>query len=390
MGFKNKFHLGPPLIVIVVALFYTLYQLITIQPQQLSMDPHYTLDAASYLQGAKLMIERGDFLYTQDLYHSPGAQVITSWIIRLSGSSSPLTFRIFNYAGFILLIFLTFSILKQHFSSSWSLWVVALIAISPFWRLYLGTIQYELWLCLIFTSTFHLLTSPQWETSKLKILVISLYLGLCFLIRYHFIVLLPLVILLTKDTKQKIGLGIFSLIFILSAVICYGQHGVSLGLIGEQSSAQLRWLTTASQGYNYPYPDPLPLAGWHYIIEHPFHYMIQLLRRFLYLFGILSDGYPNPTLLQLIVFPLVKGDWRVVSNLVGTLLMFAGFFHSYKRYPHLLKVYGGLSLVIYLPIFIVGATQRFLLPLYGIHYLFIIFGVLEFKLYCQKFRQSLK
>lgn len=387
MGFKKYLQSYLPILLVLLGLSYTFYRLSTARPDALSSDPHYVLDAQSYWEGARSMIERGDYLYTKNIYHSPGAQAFTSWIFRLSSQSSPMIVRYFNFAGFTFLLLLMFFILEQYFSRTSVLWALAFAALSPFWRGYLGTIQYEIWLCLIFTTAFYFLITPRWKSTWSKLAVISLCLALSFLVRYHFILLLPFLVLSLESRREKFLLSAMGLFLISIIAGAYLLEGVDLRMLQENSHAQLRWLTPASQGYNYPYPDHLPPAGWHYLIDHPFHYLYQLVRRFLYLFGVISDGYPNTTLLIQILFPIIKLDWRVLSNLVAGVVLLLGLWHAQKNYFKLFKIYLSLSLTIYLPILIVGATQRFLLPLYGIHYLFLGFGLMEAKGLCLKFRQ---
>ncbi len=347
-------------------------------PEEVSCHPIFTIDGESYWRGALEMIRNGNFLFTKDTYHSPGAQIWISWVLRFFEEPTPFVIKVANFLFFLLLQLLMFFFTKRLLGWRAALFLIPCLAASSFFRVYVATIQYEVLSALVTTGILYLLSGEDLKNRPIPFLVLAALCGLLFVLRYHYFYIgaVALAFIWRLTPGRYLFLGGYLLI-VFGFVLTYWSHGVRPTEVRQNSERLLRWLSPLSEGYNYPYPpvNPHVLAGFNYIVEEPKSYVAQLGRRFGYLFGLKRDMYFLPLnstkLLSFTRDPrldTISAIWELVFILSGLLLTFRDF-------RKLFYAYVLVSAAFYLPIFVIGGTPRFIMPLFPIHLFFITLTV---------------
>jgi hypothetical protein len=350
-------------------------------PSALSL---FTLDGINYLKGALSMIQKGDYFFTSDIYHSPGGQIWISWVFRFFETTDPLIIKKVNF-----FLHLSLQVLALFFSNKLLGWktamlIVVSIAASSFFQIYISTLQYEVFLSLIVTLLIVLLSDEKVLNNFLFSALIALLCFFMLMIRYHyFLIALYVFFLILRSKKTKWFFLVTYLSFTSMFVFSYISNGLTYAKLSQDSGRQLRWLSPLSEGYNYPYPQESGSIkpGWQYIWNDPSSYSEQLLNRFSYLFGIKQDSYFLSSLLSRTFKKIFKIDYETLFSIIEMAFIWLGFGFCIKRFRNVALSYLGISILFYAPILIVGATQRFILPLLPIHVFFIVLALIEISKY---------
>jgi hypothetical protein len=356
-------------------LFFNWNFLSTLYPHQLSSHSNFTLDGHSYWNGAQDMIEKGDIFFTKDIYHSPGGQIWISWILRFFENPSPLIIKKINYVFFIIILTQIFFFVKETIGWRYSILSLIFLSSSSYFRTYIATIQYEILLCLIITSMLLIFTLNIKKHQLTQAIVLALLCFICFMIRYHYLYFAFISMLFLWKTKFS-KLSFFSLYAVLLTLFLtsYIKNDLGLNDLKQNSEKQLRWLSPLSGGHNYPYPqeDPAIKPGFQYIVSHPVSYLNQLFNRFCYLFGLKEDSYFLPSNLSKMSYFIFGKTFDLLIAILEVTFILIGFILSFKFYRKIAIAYCSIAAAFYLPILIVGATSRFIIPLMPIHLFFII------------------
>ena len=373
---KKNIYLVASLCIILYLNIDILFFILTKSTDELSPYPAFVLDGHSYLKGALWMIDHDSYLYTPDTYHSPGAQIWISWLFRLTSTIHPAVVKIANFLIFIGIQILAYRLALRYLPRNICLFLTILLASSLQFKIYIGTLQYEVLLTLIITWFVFLFSKVQ-RVSMLYVVVTVCIAYISFLLRYHFIYLTFICILFlikNKDLKLLLIFFIPTFTLIIGTSLVYYKGSGSYSKISTDSSRQLRWLTPNSTGENYPYPvetieyEP----GFHYIVDRPYDYLKQLSRRFQYLFSLKPDSYFIRTRLGVMLSNSYLFD--IVLSYAFLLLVIFGQYFSFKKNRGLFNAYCFVSFIIFLPHFIIGSSSRFIMPLFVFHLLFSCIG----------------
>jgi|GEM_PF-4454363 len=326
------------------------------------------------------MIRKGHFFFTSDIYHSPGAQILVSLIFRLFNSHDPLYMKAFQFYCFLLIQLFCFVFLKRRFNFKIAFLFVTLLSSSIIFKFFIATLQYEVFLSLITTVIFGILCSKNEKHQIFIGIILGLLCFMAFSIRYHF-VLMAITSLIFTFRQKKIFYPLLIVFVLLSSAFTanFIRNDITYVQFKNTSSNQLRWLTPLSKGNNFPYPqeDPSITPGLHYIYESPLSYSAQLLNRFGYLFSLKRDGSYIPSYCVSLFNQIMNLDPYFIIGILEVLFIFLGLFYLFRTNSKIFYLYLGLSASFYLPIFIIGATQRFILPLLPINLFLMLYGIYQ-------------
>lgn len=329
--------------------------------EKISPDIRLTIDANSYTNGARAMIETGDFLFTPDTYHSVGMQVVLSWVLRIHNSL--LTFRFLNLVLLMAIAVGSYVLfLRVLESKRWaafaSVWLAACASLPKFASL----IQYEIVLCfLLLCFSLVLLRNA---TEKVTAFIGGAALFLAVAIRPHFLLWL-LIATLTKKTR-KITLQLLPLFALLTIGwnTAYSIHLQKPFFFWDLSRPFpiYKALSNQSYGRTYPPSPATPESGFRFIVQHPLDYSRLLGRRFLYATSFHPDSWnvrswPEQLLKHLDL------EFKFIGRLfaiIGTLLTAVGIFSLPKEWR---VAIAGPILCVVTVFFILNASFRYFIPM---------------------------
>lgn len=336
-------------------------------PHAIATNSQLMVDSDAVLNGSVEMIKSNNIIFTPDVYHSVGMQVLFSAWTRVWDAQAVLRFKQLNVILYglavLLAAWLCFKITSNMTGAALT---AALVASSTSLREFTGTLQYEVLTSLILLGIVIL--------SRHETKIAGVFLGACvFLlstIRAHFTLIIPIYFLLDRMiTRHRIRDGLWPAASFLALALPWNAfYSLKLGhLFWFQGDVELqihRFLHPAATGRNFPFESGLPPTGFAFIIERPQDYLSLLGRRALYLFGWQPDTWHvSSTWARLCnsncFFSRLTID-RLVSVMGGSLAAIGWIFSGTLRERTTIAT---ALITIIAPHFIISSSFRFLIPM---------------------------
>jgi len=110
-----------------------------------AVSANISIDTGSYLRAARTMIERGDWLFTPDIYHAAGMSIYLSWLMRAVGDDFA-AMKLLTVGWWLVGMGSLAAVVRQAASGSTLLGLLAavLYASSLTMRTYCAILQYEI------------------------------------------------------------------------------------------------------------------------------------------------------------------------------------------------------------------------------------------------------
>jgi len=339
----------------------------TEQPNAPAYERRMTIDAATYVRQAALMVARRDTLYTDDAVHSAGMQVLTAQVFRLFGIR-PLAVKQLNWLLWLAALVLAYFAFVHVLPSRSAAWIAtALVASSLPLQRYCGIVQYEIVACAALTALFFLnVRASTWRAAAISGAVIAALAAF----RVHFVLLLPTLVAFHfmfpshRPARRHLALVVGFLAIALPWNVYYSVRNGAPFFFTKASRLD-RYLSPESAGFAYPYPKAAEPRGLRFITERPTDYLRLLGRRFTYLSGIERDiWWVEPRGSRVLRGVVDAATARRINAALSVLLALAGvalILHARTRTPAgVLAV--GIVVVLVAPHLIMNSSTRFMVP----------------------------
>ncbi len=335
-----------------------------INPHSPAQDHRLTVDSEAFLDGAVEMVHQNRFIFTPNIYHSVGMQVFFSWWIRGFEANAVLRLKQFNVIVFgLLIIGAAFFAFQSTSVPALAALAAALVASSSSLQAFSATLQYELiaGALLLLVGILHQCATPT------RYFFMGLIVALLSVIRVHFLVVIPMLMILDRSSSN-LRHHLWALAgFLLLALPWNLFYSLELGNFfffqGDLHHQIHRYLNPASVGSNFPYPPTTEPSGWRFIWEQPLRYIWLLGQRFLYLSEMLHDNWHVPSIATRLVNSSETGTIILdkIWNILGGASMAFGIFTC--RSTAAGKFIFSALLTVLIPQLVINSSFRFLLPL---------------------------
>lgn len=316
-------------------------------PDRVSVLPNLETDAAAYDQSARDLARTGA-LTSLDPKHPPGWIAMLAAVYALVGHSF-VAGKMMSWAALVLTVWLCAAIARRVFGGVAAIIAAVLTASSPGLRAYVGTLQYEVVTAALFAS-FLLLSIRTTEASTppeatRRAVLAGLAGAVLVLTRETFVLVVPLAawwIWRTAPMGDEVSrrkawrptLAIATLLVAVAAApaviwsaVQTAQHRRPI-LISDKAREVFDAGNNprANGTYNEPLVGIGEPAGFAYIREHPGNTIYLAVRKLLYSFGVLRDGWNVPHALSVWIWrattgvvplnaidPIVRGGWLMFA-----------------------------------------------------------------------------
>ncbi len=341
------------------------------------------IDERSHFLGAQKMVKNGDWLYTDDGYHSVGTQVLASWIMRRSGEVGfkPSFTRINFYLWLATLCLVGCTSHLVFRSLPGAALATAIVASSRLYSSYISLVQYEAiaaFLCTLVTFLFLLLFRFERQLAKAPrrrhaiLVAAGALVGVLIIFRVHFGLFVPfflLVLAISRRTQFKGEalrfLGAFLLLCAPMQVLYSLRRGkIFIFAQNVTSLTFLHGLSENSKGFNAVRltKKELGVHGLAFVFQQPSNYLKLLWRRAQVFTGVQPDVWFTESIWTTRFVQFAKVDYEFARRFVA--LFFFGTIFCFSvsaRGPSALVLLFPLLLIL-LPQLIVDSSTRFLVP----------------------------
>jgi hypothetical protein len=356
-----------------------------LNPHALAYSARMQVDAPRYFVEGQKMRAAHRFFLPPPSDHSLGMQVLASLWPTWRGQADMYSFKVFNFALWLLTLFLAGHLsARLSNSAAWGLFAVAWLAHSNLFSVYTAVFQPEIiYACgvtLVTYAAFQRLTPLRTFALGLGIAILCVFrvkflLGIVPLIWYYFA---------DRTKRRDLRFGFFG--FFLIAIPWNVVQTVSLEYAYFFEYIFFNRFTNQNNpnapAFNFPQLPVAEPAGLAFVFQQPLNYLSLLFRRLEYLGGFRYDIWFQESewtegLHLLTHWPIA--EVRYVMATLGLCTIVLGFFVLMaKRSP---SGFGKAMVVasfgmIFLPHLIIGGSTRFVVPLVP---LFAILQTLAFQ-----------
>lgn len=358
----------------------TTAQFVANTDERLAYAPRMVADAESYVRNARSMVASGDWIVTNDTYHSVGETLYVAAQLRLFGSVLAVKL------GHVVLLAMTFACaafagrraLGSGFGASA---LVCALSSSILLARYCAVVQYE-----IVVHFLYALLLALASTERPRYFVLGLLIALAATFRIHFGFVLPFVMVdafvaarsTTDDALRAVQYRRAALVAVGFALVAIPFNALYAARTDEpfffQSLASgtgwLRRLHRNATGMMWPYPRGVSPRGVDFILHEPELYIRFLVHKTGYLFGLVPDVWfvESRFVRGASALTGISREWlRYVFGGLFGLLSVVGWWAvvvQWARAHFALRLAAIQVAAVLLPQWIVGSSTRVLVPIF--------------------------
>lgn len=345
-------------LIILLGIINAAYRVFYNHPYEVAFSPYLIVDGNSYLKGAFQIIADKSWPVALDIYHSAGQQVYISSLFYIL-PKNPLSIKAVNLLMWILSLYLYGKVVVQLIDRKWQIPLVAFLSLSTWQSGYIATLNYEIiisffMICIVF---FY---------NKKNLLLVGILLGLVSFWRIHWAIsffALLLYYLYQKEFPSLIKVMIGYCLVSIPVLILYKGLPHSLS-----EHTVFRWISSNSDGRNFPYPIEGGYTGFNFIKNQPLEFLHLYFNKLCFLIGVKRDIW----FIEPFWFQITTHSGLIWLNFVIFLLGSLFIYRSKSRQRWL------CVLVLFIPLLItqlvVGSSSRFLVPYIPWILLIIVMG----------------
>jgi len=270
--------------------------LIFLHGQDVGISGTFILDGPSYIRGATSVAATGDFLNLEDIYHSPGFQILLAVPFILFGPNL-MVVKLLNLFLFALIIRSVSSLGQRVFDQNTGLLAGLLVAYSPSLTIFTFILQYEIvaafLLLLVCRLAMAAFGKPILAPSAL---FAGFFISLLGLIQERFLILAPLFFIYflfraRRGAVRSAGMGAIAFIFGTASIVApwsIYQSGRKAKFVIVSEGNDFRFAVgnnPNATGASFPYPTIVEPKGVKFIRDMPGKFLWLVKERFLYFWG---------------------------------------------------------------------------------------------------------